>query len=164
MNKLKNAVVTIVTVGLGALVLTGLTPTSAEAGSATRVKVVNTPSVSIEKNLVSDGQAFSLPPNPNIGFEMYVPADVVMTDLLLTLNAPSLITSFFVQAQSTGATLVWEAVGSAGSTWAGNTSGRAALGFQSGLSDPIGLRIGVTCNNIGGNSCSGALMWSGYQP
>jgi hypothetical protein len=38
------------------------------------------------------------------------------------------------------------------------------INFQSGLQSAAGLRVGLTCPNIGGNTCAGAFMWSGYQP
>lgn len=126
------------------------------------VNVVNTPAVTVERNLVYDGQSFDLLPNPNIAFELAVPPGVVLTDVALTLNAPSLSTTFFVSDFTK--MLVLHGVGSAGSTFAANTDGRAALHFQSGLHSQSGFRIGVTCNNIGGNACAGAIMWSGYQP
>jgi hypothetical protein len=167
MNRFQHSIASIAILAVSGLILVGITQSDAQAQtapSATKVKVVNTPNVRVEKTLLSDGQPFALPPNPMPGLEIYVPADVVMTDLSLTLNAPSLATTMFVQAQSTGATLIYESVGSATSTWAANTSGRSTFHLQSGLTDPVGLRIGLTCNNIGGNSCSGAIMWSGYQP
>lgn len=136
------------------------------------VTVVNTPAEPIptavqslpERVLVHDGQSFFLVPNPNIAFELSVPADVVLTDLVLSLIAPSLATTVFVQDRSNSATLVWQTIGSADSTWAGSNEGQLSLHFASGLQSPSGLRIGITCNNIGGNSCNGAVMWSGYQP
>ena len=136
------------------------------------VTVVNTPAEPIptavqslpERVLVHDGQSFALVPNPNIAFELSVPADVVLTDLVLSLRAPSLATTVFVQDRSNSATLIWQNIGSADSTWAGSNEGQLSLHFASGLQSPSGLRIGITCPNIGGNSCNGAVMWSGYQP
>jgi hypothetical protein len=117
-----------------------------------------------ERALIHDGKAFALEPNPNIAFELSVPANVVLTDFVLSLRSPSVATTVFVQDRSTSATLVFQSIGSADSTFAGSNEGQLSLHFASGLQSPSGLRIGITCNNIGGNLCNGALMWSGYQP
>jgi hypothetical protein len=121
-------------------------------------------SVSGQPTLVSDGRAFVLPPNPNIAFEFAVPSGVVLTDVQLSLTAPSLAATIFVSTNSNSKTYVFQSVGSANSTFAGSNAGYAALHFQSGLQSAEGLRVGIYCNNIGSNSCAGALMWSGYQP
>ena len=113
--------------------------------------------------LVSDGQSFDLPPNPNIAFEMDLPTNVVLTDVELSLNEPALAATVFVADMANSKTYYFEAVGSPGSTWAGSTAGHGGIHLQSGLSSSIGLRVGIYCNNIGGNHCAGALMWSGYQ-
>jgi hypothetical protein len=155
-------------------------PSPVDVVNTPDVSVVNTPDVNVvntsaepiptavqslpERFLVHDGQSFALEPNPNIAFELSVPADVVLTDLVLSLRSVSLLTAVFVQDRSTQATLVWQSIGSAESTWAGSNEGQWSLHLASGLQSPGGLRIGVYCNNIGGNSCNGALMWSGYQP
>jgi hypothetical protein len=114
-------------------------------------------------HLIHGGQAFALPPDPNIAFELAFPADAVLTDVELTLHAPSLGTTVFV-ADGNGTTYIFQTVGSSGSTFAVSTDGHYGLHLQSGISSPAGLRIGIYCPNIGGNSCNGALMWSGYQP
>lgn len=143
------------------------------------VNVVNIPDVTIvntsadpiptvveslpTRNLVHDGQAFSLDPNPNIAFEFAVPSDVVLTDVVLSLNSSSIATTVFVSEGSGSKTYVFQSVGSGTSTFAGSNEGQLSIHFESGLNSPNGLRVGLYCNNIGGNSCSGALMWSGYQ-
>jgi len=119
--------------------------------------------VGAQPTLVNDGQSFALPPDPNIAFEFAVPPSVVLTDVQLSLNGRSLATTIFVSDYTK--TYVYQTVGSEGSTWSGSTDGQAMFHFQSGLRSPVaGFRVGIVCNNIGGNSCSGALMWSGYQP
>lgn len=114
-------------------------------------------------HLVSDGRSFSLPPDPNIAFEFDLPTNVVLTDVQLSLNAPSLAALVFVSDQ-TDKTFIFQSVGTPGSTSAASADGHVGIHLQSGLSSSIGLRVGLYCPNIGGNSCSGALMWSGYQP
>lgn len=114
-------------------------------------------------HLVSDGRSFSLPPDPNIAFEFDLPTNVVLTDVNLSLNAPSLAATVFVSDQS-DKTFIFQSVGTPGSTSAASAEGHVSIHLQSGLSSSIGLRVGLYCPNIGGNSCAGALMWSGYQP
>ena len=114
-------------------------------------------------HLVSDGKSFNLQPNPNIAFEFDLPTNVVLTDVDLSLNQPALAATVFVADQS-DKTFIFQTTGSPGSTWAGSTDGHVSIHLQSGLWSSIGLRVGLYCNNIGGNTCAGALMWSGYQP
>jgi len=115
------------------------------------------------RNLIHAGQGFSLPPNPNAAFELNVPANAVLTDVELTLAAPSLATTIYVIEMNNSQTYVNQLVATPGSTW-GSNEGHYGIHLQSGISSPIGLRVGIYCNNIGGNGCYGALMWSGYQP
>lgn len=169
------ALLTVATIAMSAGTVLSLNLFGARTAIAEAIKpveIVNTAAdpvpvfgeVTVGKNLVSDGQAFALPPNPNPAIEIVVPDDVVLTDVVVALNSPSLATTYFVIGRYASTSYVYESVGSAGSTWAGNTTGRAATHFQSGLQDPAGFRIGITCNNIGGNSCAGSIMWSGYVP
>jgi len=132
--------------------------------AGTSVGISGVPTVNIARTLVHDGKAFSLLPDPNIAFEFTIPANVVLTDVVLSLNAPSVAITIFVAEGDNSKTYVFQSVGSASSTFAGSTEGRATINFQSGLQSANGLRVGLTCNNIGGNTCAGALMWSGYQP
>jgi hypothetical protein len=114
-------------------------------------------------HLVSDGKAFDFPPNPNVAFEFDLPTNVVLTDVELSLNAPAQAATLFVADQS-DKTFIFQTTGSPGSTYAVSTDGHISIHLQSGLYSSIGLRVGLYCNNVGGNSCAGALMWSGYQP
>jgi hypothetical protein len=69
---------------------------SVNVSNTPNVNVANTPTVNIARTLVHDGKSFSLPPNPNVAFEFAIPANVVLTDVVLSLNAPSLATEIFV--------------------------------------------------------------------
>jgi hypothetical protein len=150
------------------------------AGTPT-VKVANTVGAPIivqdanraASHLVSDAKAFAVPLNPNVAFEFLVPANVVLTDVNLTLNLPAqAVTLFVADLADNNKTWVFQSVGSPGSTWAGSTSGQASYQFASGLTSASGIRVGITCNNIGGTlnndigngvqGCAGALSWSGY--
>lgn len=113
--------------------------------------------------LVHDGKSFSLAPDPNIAFEFSIPANVVLTDVVLSLTAPAQAVTVFVGRGDGNQTLIFQSVGGASSTFAASHAGMADIHLQSGLQDPMGLRVGLYCNNVGGNVCQGALMWSGYQ-
>ena len=101
--------------------------------------------------------------NPNVAFELDVPANVVLTDVELTLLGQTLTTSVFVSEMDNSQTYVFQAVGTAGSNFV-SSDGHYGLHLHSGISSPIGLRVGLYCNNFFGNGCAGALMWSGYKP
>ena len=145
---------------------------SAAAQVSVPVTVLNTPAHPIptvvqslpQRTLVHDGQSFSLSPNPNIAFEFAVPANVVLTDVVLSLTSPAQAVTIFVGRGDGNKTYIFQSVGGTTSTFSGSTEGRATISLQSGLQDPLGLRVGLYCNNIGGNVCEGAFMWSGYQP
>jgi hypothetical protein len=147
-----------------ALALSCLSVQSAFAAEAVTVR--NTPAQPVptveQRTLVHDGQSFALTPNPNIAFEFAVPANVVLTDVVLTLTAPAQAVTIFVSRGDGNKTYVFQSVGGATSTFAGSNEGRATIHFQSGLQEALGLRVGLYCNNIGGNVCEGALTWSGY--
>jgi hypothetical protein len=113
--------------------------------------------------LVSDGKAFALPADPNVAFEFAIPANVVLTDVQLSLHSPALAATIFVSDGGGARTYVYQSVGSSNSTFAGSNAGQAAIHFQTGLQSASGFRVGIICNNIGGNSCAGALMWSGFE-
>ena len=129
--------------------------------SATPLFVQN---VGSQPTLVSDGKAFSLPPNPNIAFEFAVPSTVVLTDVQLSLNAPSLASTIFVSDGGTQKTYVFQTVGSEGSTWAGSTGGQAMFHFQSVLRSASGFRVGIYCNNIGLNAIEPADLGPALLP
>jgi hypothetical protein len=137
--------------------------TNGTVADATQVNA-NFAALAAPRTLTSDARSFALPPNPNLAFELDVPAGVVVTDVVLSLNAPSLATTVFVQDTASSKTYLFESVGTGTTTFAANNNGHTAFSLQSGITSTAGLRIGVTCNNIGNNSCNGALMWSGYQP
>jgi len=114
-------------------------------------------------HLVHAGRAFSLPGNPNVAFELDVPANVVLTDVELTLNSPTSGATVFVSELDNSQTYVFQSVSSANGAVV-SSDGHYGLHLHSGLVSSIGLRVGLYCNNFFANSCAGALMWSGYQP
>jgi hypothetical protein len=151
------------TVTVGGSVNANITNPSLTVGNAASAPLFGEDVNKTTAHLVQDGRSFNLSPNPNIAFEFDLPTNVVLTDVELTLNQPALAATVFVADQS-DKTFIFQSTGSPGSTWSGSTDGHVSIHLQSGLWSSIGLRVGLYCNNIGGNSCAGALMWSGYQP
>jgi len=131
------------------------------AWGQTNVKVVNTPSspvpVKVQKNLQHDGTFFTI--GAGTDQTLTVPAGVVLTDAYATFSVPeglSNAASLFIRDGS-GKILLYQIVN--------NTTFEAHMSLTSGIpSTGSGIEVDVSCYNISGNTCQGALMWSGYKP
>jgi hypothetical protein len=102
------------------------------------------------------GQFFSAGPGDDV--TLTVPAGVVMTDALVTFSVPGAYpnaASLFISDDS-GNVLVYELVN--------NTTFHAGADLQSGIPSAGGLNVTLSCYNISGNHCQGAIMWSGIVP
>lgn len=112
--------------------------------------------------LVSDGSKFNLSVYNGVSqtFELDTPANAVVTDVVLSMLGGSSALSITI-SDSGSKTYVNEAVGAVTS---GAASGNLGIHLQSGITASSGLRIVLTCSAGGTGFCSGALMWSGYQP
>jgi len=100
------------------------------------------------------GQFFSVGPGDQV--TLTVPAGVVMTDAQVTFSVPGSISnaaSLFI-SDDTGNVLVYELVN--------NTTFHAGIDLQSGVPSAGALNITLSCYNIVGNHCTGAIMWSGF--
>lgn len=88
-----------------------------------------------------------------------VPKGVVLTDAHVTFSVPEGVAnaaSLFVR-DGKGNVVVYRIVN--------NTTYEAGIDLQSGIpSTGAGISVQLSCYNISGNSCQGALMWSGYAP
>jgi hypothetical protein len=134
---------------------------SCAAWGQSTVQVVNPPSspvpVVTETNLQHDGTFFSV--GPGVNETLTVPAGVVLTDAYATFSIPESLpneASLFVE-DSSGKVLVYQIVN--------NTTYEAHASFTSGIpSGSEGIEVILSCYNISGNLCQGALMWSGYKP
>jgi hypothetical protein len=114
--------------------------------------------VAVKKTLDHDGEFFNVtmtggvtgnPATPSLT----VPAGVVLTDAHVSFSVPGNnpnAASLFI---SDGAkTFVYQIVN--------NTTFEAGIDLTSGIPGP--LTVSLSCYNIAGNHCQGALMWSGY--
>ena len=134
------------------------------AVTSTPVVVTNTPlpirgSVSVQKTLVNDGMFFSVTKPSGTDPSLTVPNGVVLTDAHVTFslgeNFPN-SASLFIHDFANGKTYVYEIVN--------NTTFHAGVDLGSGILSTGQLTVELSCYNISGNQCQGALMWSGYKP
>lgn len=134
---------------------------SIPAWAQTPVKVVNTTAnpvpVSVQHNLQHAGTFFSV--GPGASQTLAVPVGVVLTDAQLSFSVPEGVpnaASLFIE-DGAGKVLVYKIVN--------NTTYDASITLSSGiLSTGGGVKVELSCYNISGNLCQGALMWSGYKP
>src|SRR3974377_527963 len=88
--------------------------------------------------------------------DLTVPAGVVMTDVHVTYSVPGSLansSALFVRDDA-GNVLVYESVN--------NTTFHAGINLQSSIRSMGRLTVTLSCYNISGNHCQGALMWSGF--
>jgi len=150
----------------GAIALAGifgalLAPKAAHGIVATLVQVVNTSvnpvPVKEQRTLAGGGQFFEIGPGQDVN--LFVPAGTVLTDAHITFSVPESIpnaAALFLQDGS-GNILVYQLVN--------NTTFHAGVDLGSGImSTGGGLSVDLSCYNITGNKCQGAIMWSGYTP
>ena len=133
------------------------------AATGTAVVVTNTPlpirgSVSVQKTLVNDGMFFSVTKPSDPDPSLTVPKGVVLTDAHVSFsvgeNFPN-SASLFISDSANGKIYVYEIVN--------NTSFHAGVDLGSGILSTGQLTVQLSCYNISGNHCQGALMWSGYK-
>src|SRR5437588_6090756 len=113
----------------------------------------------LQRTLVRDGQFFDITQPEEAPFEpaveFHVPAGVVLTDVHATLSVPeSLPNSAALFVADGSKTLVYQIVN--------NTTFNAGVDLQSGIMSTGRLTVQLSCYNIAGNHCQGAVMWSGY--
>lgn len=109
------------------------------------------------RTVVSDGKFFSVTalvdPNPVLN----VPSGVVLTDAKVSFSVPENVPNSASLFISDGArTYVYQIVN--------DTTFEATVHLESGITSNGGLYVELSCYNIVGNHCQGALMWSGYRP
>lgn len=137
------------------------TVTSLSAWGQVNVKVVNTPAspvpVAVQHNLDHDGTFFGV--GPGGSQTLVVPPGVVLTDAHVSFSVPEAIpnaASLFIKDGS-GKILFYRIVS--------NNTFDAGIDLASGIpSTGAGIEVELSCYNIAGNHCQGALMWSGYTP
>ena len=116
-------------------------------------------SVSVQKTLVNDGMFFSVTKPSGTDPSLTVPNGVVLTDAHVTFSLGENFAnsaSLFIHDSAKGKTYVYEIVN--------NTTFHAGVDLGSGILSTGQLTVELSCYNISGNHCQGALMWSGYKP
>ncbi len=118
-----------------------------------------TGSVGLARSPAHDGQFFDItqPAGPPFvdALSLTVPAGVVLTDAHATFSIPESVpnaASLIVRHGS--AYFVYQIVNS--------TTFNAGVDLESGVLSDGDLKVELSCYNIAGNHCQGALMWSGY--
>jgi hypothetical protein len=115
--------------------------------------------VTLQRTPVHDGQFFSItqPNQPpfELPLSLEVPAGVVLTDAHVTFSVPENVPNAAALSVASGSkTLVYQLVN--------NTTFSAGVDLQSGIQSSGDVRVELSCYNIAGNHCQGAIMWSGY--
>jgi len=108
---------------------------------------------------VHDGQFFDItqPSSPPFqpGVTLSVPTGTVLTDAHVTFSVPESVPNAAALFISDGSKiLVYQIVN--------NTTFSAGVDLESGITSTGSLIVQLSCYNIAGNHCQGALMWSGY--
>lgn len=138
------------------------TTVSLSAWGQVNVKVVNTAAspvpVAVQPNIQQhDGTFFAV--GPGATQTLVVPPGVVLTDAHVTFSVPEAIpnaASLFIR-DGLGKVLLYRIVN--------NSTFEAGIDLASGIpSSGAGITVELSCYNISGNHCQGALMWSGYTP
>ncbi len=84
-----------------------------------------------------------------------VPADVVLTDAHASFSVPESVANAASLIVRDGSRyFVYQIVN--------NTTFEASIHLESGIVSKGDLVVELSCYNIAGNHCQGALMWSGY--
>jgi len=114
--------------------------------------------VTVQRTLEHDGMFFDVTKPADPDPFLIVPAGVVLTDAHVTFSVPESISnaaSLLIQDDDTSF-LVYQLVNS--------TTFQAGVDLGSGIPSNGGVRVTLSCYNIAGNHCQGAIMWSGYRP
>jgi hypothetical protein len=116
-------------------------------------------SMTSNRTPVHEGQFFDItqPNSPPFqpGVTLSVPAGTVLTDAHVTFSVPESVPNAAALFISDGSkTLVYQIVN--------NTTFSAGLDLESGITSTGSLIVQLSCYNIAGNHCQGAIMWSGY--
>ena len=138
-----------------ALVTLGTQRTTTLADDIKSVEVVNTPTVKVARTVESDGVFFEVDafdPDP----VLTVPAGVVLTDAHVTFSVPGTVPNAAAIHVAQGSKTYYYRL-------VNNTTFEAGVDLQSGIVSTGGLNVTLSCYNIAGNHCQGALMWSGYR-
>jgi hypothetical protein len=124
-----------------------------DASGRVAVSVASLPA----RTLASDGKFFSVTKLADADPVLTIPAGLVLTDARVSFsvpeNVPDAAALFIADA---GHVYVYQIVN--------RTTYEATLHLESGIMSDGSLRVELSCYNIAGNHCQGAIMWSGYRP
>jgi hypothetical protein len=128
---------------------------------ADNVTVINTSAnpvpVTVQQRLVYDGKFFNVTKPAGQDPTLTVPSGVVMTDAHVTFSTPENVANAASLYIADGSkTLVYQIVNT--------TTFQAGISLGSGIKSNGNLTVKLSCYNIAGNHCQGAIMWSGYRP
>lgn len=115
--------------------------------------------VTLARIPVHDGQFFDItqPNSPPFqpALDLHVPTGVVLTDAHVTFSVPENVpNAASLLISGGGKILIYQIVNS--------TTFSAGIDLESGLVSTGDLTVELSCYNISGNHCQGAIMWSGY--
>lgn len=118
---------------------------------------VNVGNLPAPRTLASDGRFFSVTKPVDPDPVLNVPAGVVLTSAHVSFSVPENVpnaASIFVA--SGGTIYLYQIVN--------DTTFEAGFDLESGILSDGTLAVELSCYNIAGNHCQGAIMWSGYRP
>ena len=124
------------------------------------INISNTVPVAVERELVNDGTFFDLVAYESI--TLTVPSGVVLTDAHVSF-------AHYYEGANASLFAVQDAPGTIGAkkyVWqsVNDMTFDAGIDLNSGIMSDGSLQVYLGCNNIEGNKCRGAIMWSGYKP
>jgi hypothetical protein len=160
--QIRKRFVSVLAIAMAVAAAAHLTQGNAQSASDKDVTVVNTTTnpvpVTVQRTLEHEGMFFSVTMPGGSDPTLTVPAGVVLTDAHVTFSVPESIpnaASLIVQDDETNF-LVYQLVN--------NTTFQAGVDLGSGIPSNGGVTVKLSCYNIAGNHCQGAIMWSGYRP
>ena len=125
------------------------------------VNVANTSAnpvpVTVQRALAYDGTFFNVTKPAGTDPVLVVPAGVVMTSAHVTFSIPGSVpnaAALYIHVGSKA--LVYQLVN--------DTTFSAGIDLGSGIPSNGDVAVELSCYNIDGNHCQGAIMWNGYRP
>ena len=145
----------------GIAVLSACLGMASAAPPTTNVNVANTSAnpvpVAVQRDLAYDGTFFSVTKPGGTDPVLVVPAGVVLTSAHVTFSVPGNIPNAAALYIHVGAkALVYQLVS--------NATFSAGVDLGSGIPSNGDVAVELSCYNIDGNHCQGAIMWYGYRP
>ncbi len=133
-------------------------PVLAKGSTVTVINATDNPvPITVQRTLVYDGTYFSVTKPADSDPTLTVPAGVVLTDAHITFSVPGNNPNAASLSIRVGSkTIVYQIVN--------DTTFHAGISLGSGIESNGDVTVQLSCYNIAGNHCQGAIMWSGYRP